>query len=542
LSWQVLLIGLQVFIRVFQAKRKADFMQRVLAIGIDGSEPSLVMKWAQDGSMPNMKRLMAAGEYGPMESFAGHLPGSNWFSFFLGEQPGAHGLYSYLSWRPEKMEAVLPSPKWINVTSFWHHLKEGGPRGIILNVPDAFMLRKFNGVELLALANDHALTHMISHPRHVAADVRKQFGRFSFPEENYDLMSFREFLTTRDEMIAQAFKLRDVYLKMIRDESWDFFLAVFPILHRAGHRLWSTTNIHDLDLHTEQQKAEASDALRQVYMAFDKVLGELMDAAATPVLTLLFSFYGMFENHSRETILPEMLRRVLESENKNIVGQKPVSETKAKSLLVTIRNAIPNSWRHKVKSKLPYSWRYKLISFWRLGQLDWSKVRAFVIPLEVRIGIRINLKGRERLGIVQPGKEYDDLCQKIMADLATFVDADTGNPLVKNLEFSKDVFDGERVDWLPDIVGSWNDTPSANHRVITSPVYGDIPWPTPGKNPEGRSGNHTSSGFLIAHGDEIRPGSLKDAHILDLAPTILHLLGESIPAGLEGKILRLIKE
>jgi len=411
-----------------------------------------------------------------------------------------------------------------------------------MNVPDAFVLRKFNGIELLALANDHALTPMISHPPHVADDVRKRFGRFSFPEENYDLMSLKEFLSTRDEMIEQTLKLRDVYCKMIKDEEWNFFLAVFPVLHRAGHRLWSTTNISDFDLITNQEKDEARDALRQVYMAFDKVLGDLMDATQRPTLTLLFSFYGMFDNHSRETILPEMLRRVLESDIKDAFVRKPKIGTRLKNLLLNIRNAIPNAWRHKVKSNLPYSWRYKLISFWRLGQLDWGKVKAFVIPLEVKIGIRINLKGRERLGIVLPGAEYDGLCKKIMSGLFTFVDADTGKPLVESLEFSKDVFDGERVDWLPDIVGSWNSDPSASHRMITSPIYGDIPWPTPGKNPEGRSGNHTSSGFLIVHGHGVHKDALKDAHILDLAPTILHLLGEPIPAGLGGRILPLIKE
>jgi predicted AlkP superfamily phosphohydrolase/phosphomutase len=143
---------------------------------------------------------------------------------------------------------------------------------------------------------------------------------------------------------------------------------------------------------------------------------------------------------------------------------------------------------------------------------------------------------------VQPGREFDKLCQNIIEGLSTFVDADTGRPLVTEMKFSRDIFAGERVDWLPDLIGTWNSEPSAHHRMITSPVYGDIPWPTPGRNPEGRSGNHTSGGFLIASGGRVNRDALRDVHILDLAPTILNSLGVQVPADLGGKIIPLVKE
>jgi predicted AlkP superfamily phosphohydrolase/phosphomutase len=511
-------------------------MKRIFAVGIDGAEYSLIQKWTQDGSLPTIKELIKNGGDSSLESFAAHLPGSNWYSFYLGQQPGVHGLYSYLAWRPEKMTAELPSPKWVPVTSFWHHLQDDGPRGIVMNVPDAFMVRKFNGIEVLALANDHALTPMISHPPHMVDYIRSHFGQLSLSEENYDLLSLKEFLHVRDEMIDLTFRLRDVYLKMMKEETWNFFLAVFPVLHRAGHRLWSTTNIHDLK--TEQEKNEAEDALRQVYMAFDRALADLLEAIPPSTLTLLFSFYGMHENHSREAILPEMLNRVLQKDSRETIR----NGTGLKPLLLRLRKSIPNSIRHRVKSGLPYSWRYKLTSFWRMSQLDWARMPAFVIPLEVQIGVRVNLKGREKLGIVQPGREFDELCRNIMEGLSTFVDADTGKPLVMEMKFSKDIFAGDRVDWLPDLIGTWNSEPSAHHRMITSPVYGDIPWPTPGKNPEGRSGNHTSGGFLIASGGGVNKDALRDVHILDLAPTILHLLGVPISDDIGGKIIHLMEE
>jgi predicted AlkP superfamily phosphohydrolase/phosphomutase len=326
-------------------------------------------------------------------------------------------------------------------------------------------------------------------------------------------------------------------LKLIQEEQWHFFLAVFSMLHQAGHRLWSTVNIYDFAYKSQKEKDEADDALRQVYIAFDKALAELINAIKEPPhLTFIFSFYGMQHNRSREVILPEMLRRVL---NANDIKSKP-SETKLKQFMVRMRHIIPNSWRHKIKSKLPYPIRYKLVSFWRLGQLNWNNIKAFVIPLEINIGIRINLKGREKLGVVEAGVEYKNLCEQIMNGLLTFKDADTGIPLVKEFHLAKNIFKGDHVTKLPDLIGVWSDDPSAHHRLITSTLYGDIPWPTPGKNPEGRSGNHNADGFLITHGEGTRKGTLHDVHILDFAPTILHLLDEPIPANFEGKILSLL--
>lgn len=63
------------------------------------------------------------------------------------------------------------------------------------------------------------------------------------------------------------------------------------------------------------------------------------------------------------------------------------------------------------------------------------------------------------------------------------------------------------------------------HRVLHSPSFGDVPWPTSGKHPEGRSGNHRGEGVFIASGCGIESGSrIEGAHIVDLAPTVCSML------------------
>ena len=45
-------------------------------------------------------------------------------------------------------------------------------------------------------------------------------------------------------------------------------------------------------------------------------------------------------------------------------------------------------------------------------------------------------------------------------------------------------------------------------------------------------------GILIAHGRNIRKGhSFEEARLIDLAPTVLHLLGDAVPKDMDGRVL-----
>lgn len=54
----------------------------------------------------------------------------------------------------------------------------------------------------------------------------------------------------------------------------------------------------------------------------------------------------------------------------------------------------------------------------------------------------------------------------------------------------------------------------------------------------GDSGCHRREGIFIAAGPGIKAGvALPEENILDLAPTILHLLGEPVPRIMDGRVL-----
>jgi hypothetical protein len=52
------------------------------------------------------------------------------------------------------------------------------------------------------------------------------------------------------------------------------------------------------------------------------------------------------------------------------------------------------------------------------------------------------------------------------------------------------------------------------------------------------AGSHRLDGVFIASGGPVRPGTaFKNARIVDIAPTVLHLMGAPIPNDMDGRVL-----
>ena len=64
-----------------------------------------------------------------------------------------------------------------------------------------------------------------------------------------------------------------------------------------------------------------------------------------------------------------------------------------------------------------------------------------------------------------------------------------------------------------------------------------------GTNPDRRKGSHKPHAFILASGENIKKNqSLQDANIMDIAPTILYLMGQPVPKDMDGKVLMDIVE
>jgi len=182
---------------------------------------------------------------------------------------------------------------------------------------------------------------------------------------------------------------------------------------------------------------------------------------------------------------------------------------------------------------LPDRWAVELAARLELRAVDWAHTRAFMLPNDDMGYVRLNLRGRERDGIVEPEKA-EALLREIATGLQTFCDPD-GKPAIRKVDRVRELgVDGSRFDQLPDLIVHWREQTPKPLAGVSSPQYGDVPSPGWGT---GRTGRHTDEAWaLVVPGASRLKAPTKPPHIVDIVATVCTVLGVDA-AGLAGQPL-----
>ena len=511
----------------------------VLVIALDSAEPSLIEQWMSDGMLPHLQRLRLKGAYGRLKSSAKWLSGSPWPTFYTGTSPAEHGLYETTQWRPEKMQNVQISPQWLPLRPFWRNFDNKKLQVISVDLPMTYPPEPFNGIEICGWMTYDSILNVGKPTSYPTTEIDFLRNKFSIKpvfitSEKWGVQRITSLLEMRDQLIEATQRTAQLARTLMTHEEWDLFMVAFATLHRGGHKLWDLSGTYGRV--NAGNREEFSHALRDIYVACDKVVGQLTEAANADTKILIFSLHGMQPNTNRTYLLPKILPHILDSTSK--YRQKP-NESYFR-FLRRIKDRVSNVWLSLAFPR--YSLAYRLFHFCSSKLYNVPRIvkaPAFSLVTDLNGYIRINLRGREKNGVVEPGADYDQLCSAITEGLEAFVDADTGVPIVEQVVRSDDLFtSGDRLDYLPDLIVRWAHSPSANQRAVVSNRYPSLHISTPMRNLDGRSGNHSSEGFLLAVGSGIPHNSqIENGNILDLAPTIYALLGVPKPVQMRGKSL-----
>jgi hypothetical protein len=263
--------------------------------------------------------------------------------------------------------------------------------------------------------------------------------------------------------------------------------------------------------------------LDDVYIAIDAALRRVLDELPEGADLILLSPVGMDVNTSRADMLPDMLRAVLDPASPADAAQ---GSPRGGSIW-RLRAVLPTGLRAKVARALPERAALDLTARLELLRFDWSRTRAFAHPAENQGYVRLNLRGRERDGIVDP-VDADALLDEIADGLASFTDLD-GRPAVASVERVADHFGrGSRAALLPDLIVRWTDRPATMLDGVRSPRFGTVRRHGVGS---GRSGNHTEGdawALVVPGGAELVTPS-RPPRLEDIAATAAALAGDTDP-------------
>jgi predicted AlkP superfamily phosphohydrolase/phosphomutase len=142
----------------------------------------------------------------------------------------------------------------------------------------------------------------------------------------------------------------------------------------------------------------------------------------------------------------------------------------------------------------------------------------------------LNVEGREPDGTI-PAADYerfrDELAQRICA-----IPDELGNPIPTKVFRPEDVYP-EIKGVAPDLIVHFGDL----YWRAVGTVGGDEGLHTFDNDTGPDDANHAQHGMFILRAPGVEPGLREGAHLLDIAPTVLEMLGQPVPPAMRGASL-----
>ena len=162
------------------------------------------------------------------------------------------------------------------------------------------------------------------------------------------------------------------------------------------------------------------------------------------------------------------------------------------------------------------------------AHVDWSKTQAYALGLN---GLYLNVRGRERQGIVEPGGAAERLLDVISRRLLAYRDPQSGQQAISDMYSPRQLFHGEALALAPDLIVGY----SPGYRCSWQSALGAVPAETIEENRDAWIGDHCIAarhvpGVLLAN----RRLRLADPQLADVTATILQEFGVQPAPGLRG--------
>jgi len=473
-------------------------------------------RFLAEGRLPMLNSLRSRGTWYELETPATHFEGAAAYSLYTGVHVGEHGLYYPWLWSAREQRVRffddLSAPE-----AGWERLERAGRRSLVIDPYEMRPPRTMRGIFLTGWQfKNRVVLRTSSIPNQIHRSLAREFGAPPVGEEVYGRPAARELLRLRESLLVGPRRGADVVEKLLQREQFDMLWISLSAAHLGGHRYFDLSPIsEEAEL---SRYPELGTALLDIYQAVDEALARIVASLPAGTDILVVSPSGMGPNTSRSHLLPGMLEAVMTGHREDSTG----GGAPAGSLLWRIRAVMPTGLRGLVANSLPDRWALELAARLELRGVDWTITRAFMMPNDDAGYIRLNMRGRERDGIVDP-READALLNKLLLGLQTFRDAD-GVPVIRKVHRTAELgYRGPYEDQLPELVVEWN------HRVVTplagasSPVFGAVSspgWAT------GRTGCHTGDAWaLVVLGSSKLRSPTRVPHIVDIVPTVCAAVG-----------------
>ncbi len=492
---------------------------KLLIIGFDGATFDLIRPWAREGHLPNLSRIMESGVHGDLLSTLPPVTSPAWPTFMTGCNPGKHGVFDFI--QPHGENFTLVNATRIRQPTMWQRLSEAGYRVGVMNVPVTYPPAPLNGFIISGLLSPK--TGQISQP----ADLLQRYEHELGPYRVAPNVQYRPGL--EEEFVADLYDLINTRGRwaqhLMQQEKPDVMMVHFISMDIMKHALWRFMD-HD---HPRYEASPFENAIRDGYKLVDEYIGRLMETLPDNASTIVMSDHGFGPLQNMVNINVFFMQKGLMKLKKDLWTQLKALAFRWGITPSAAYQLIVKMGMQNMTARVSKQTRNGVIGrFLSFDSVDWERTVAYSMG---HVGqVYLNLAGREPHGIVQPD-EYEQTRQRVIDVLGELTD-ENGRPILSRVIPGEEAYHGPYSAKGPDlhlVLDDYNMIAcplfATEGKVITSQIRGD-------------SGCHRSEGIFLAQGPGIKTGEQLPAnHIRDLAPTIMHMLGEPVPTIMDGRVL-----
>jgi len=486
----------------------------IALIGLDAFDVDLARPWAEAGELPVLARLLRTGVVVPTEAPAGVYVGAVWPSVATGVNPGRHGYHCWQQVRPGQygVERHRVREQGLGAEPVWAAVGRAGHPVVVVDAPHAPLMAGLPGAQLLEWGGHDADLPPISEPAGLAEEVVATHGDHpSWGNCNAHGRDAAAWAQLSQDLVGGADARAAVTLELAGRTDADLVVCVFAESHCIGHQAW---HLHDPDApdHDPAVVAEVGDPVLAVYRAVDAALGRILDGLGPSTRALVLASHGMGTHTDPTYLLDEVLLRLEAS--RRFAGPR-----RRLQRLERTRDRLGRAGRVLDPAVEALGRRHHDQVFGWCAQARPADRLWFQQPNnEPEAGIRLNLEGREPAGRIAPA-DVEAETTWLIDELRQLVDAD-GQPVVRDVLVSRDLYHGPHVDRLPDLLVRWRRGGMKDR--VSSPQVGEVHHPYQGA----RTGDHHPRGLLIAAGPTTTPAGVTEVHpVEDIAPTVARLFG-----------------
>jgi len=527
-----------------EARRETRTSPQVIVIGIDSATFSLMGPWMQAGELPTLARLMKEGVHGPLTSTTPPVSPPAWTSFMTGKNPGKHGIFGFFEPVPSSYTVRHTNGGSRRAKTIWKILSESGKRVGIINVPMTFPPEEVAGYLIAGMDTPDERSRFI-YPPALQEELTREFGKietivYHFVQKlgknyrsAYRAYKLWERLEERRAQLCQhLMRTRPTDLVMIH------FFAVDQIQHYFWHYMDSSHPLYD-----PAGARLLGGVIKEIYRTIDRLVGELLSLLPQETSVIVLSDHGAGPLSTRRIFINNFLASLGLLHFKEAERAAPSMSAAAHLAMKRVDTFIRRHLPSRLKTWLTWAFpetRDLFESYIATGQIDWSATKAYCNE-KFGSSIWVNLKGIRPNGIVEPGADYEELLTFITQKLYEIKDPETGSQMITRVHRKEEIYSGPFLDNAPDLlIDEWlafTFHPSATfgndsrRPIVVSerPAGGSV-----GK----KTGSHRYEGILLLKGEPFKEGQpLAGPQLIDLAPTILHLMGLPVPEDMDGKVL-----